>query len=60
MPKTVGVQSILDVRAQPPTEEKSLVIMTFCLPVFREAFIIMKAPFGNKIYKEVTKWQKLN
>lgn len=43
-----------------PTEERKSMVMTFCLPVFREAFY-MNTPIGNKIYKEVNvKWQRLN
>lgn len=54
--------------SESPAEERKSMFVTFCLPVFREAFYIhgvscesINTPIGNKIYKEVNvKWQRLN
>lgn len=44
--------------SEAPAEERESMFVTFCLPVFREAFY-MDTPIGNKIYKEVNvKWQR--
>ena len=66
MPKTAGAR--FKGVSESPAEERKSMFMTFCLPVFREAFYIYGAsrenintPIGNKIYKEVNvKWQRLN